>query len=101
MSDVLAPTETAEPVLPVGSATPSLPGTLAAIGGFAGLGLAAALGASTPALLPTGATSALWVYLGAGVLTTPALLVAHQFLQLDARPDALLRSLADSLRLTG
>lgn len=68
---------------------------LRAGGGYALLGLAAALG-SPDMLIETGLEAALLPVAGAGILTVPAMLVAHQTLALKASPSSLLRALARS-----
>lgn len=66
---------------------------LAAVG-FAALGACAAIGAPAAAEGLRTVPSGLMVPVGALVLTGPALVVAHQFLRLEARPEALAGALA-------
>ncbi len=69
---------------------------LRAFSGYALLGLGAALG--SPELpLQAGLEAALLPVAGAGILTVPAMLVAHQTLALKASPTAMLRALTRSL----
>ena len=73
---------------------------LRALSGYALLGLGAALG--SPELpLQTGLEAALLPVAGAGILTVPAMLVAHQTLALKASPTAMLRALTRSLMDVG
>ncbi len=61
------------------------------------LGLATTLGSETLAAIAPGTIVLLASLFGATLLTAPALLALHQFLQLSARPEAMVSALAHAL----
>ncbi len=77
---------------PPASATPRQ--LLLAAGGCLALDGAAALGAGDPQVAARALPAGLAIFLGTVLLTAPALVVAHQFLGLKARPEDLLRALS-------
>ena len=72
-----------------------------AAGGLVLLGTAAALGTGQLDLALRTAPSAAFMTLGAVVLTSPALLVAHQLLTMSAPPDALVDAITRSVGRMG
>ncbi len=74
---------------------------LEAAGGFALLGVCAGLGAGAPYRVPSLALTALIVPLGAWVVTGLSVLVVHQFLDLDARPEDIAAALGQGFVRTG
>ncbi len=74
-------------------AVPAVQEALGALGGFAVLGLCAGLGAGDLATTARAVPSGLLVGTGALLLSGPALVVAHQFLRLEAPPEALVGAL--------
>lgn len=96
-----APPPALSAALPVLSAPPlGAARVLRAAVGMAGLGAVAALGGHDASLL-SGLEAGLVPVLGTGVLTAPALLVAHQYLNLQAEPRALLQDLGQSFCRVG
>lgn len=79
----------------------SIPRLLGAIGSFALLGLVAGLGSGDAPTAARALPAAWMVGGGALLLTGPALVVAHQFLRLEARPDRLVLVLADTFTRAG
>jgi hypothetical protein len=77
---------------PAASATPRQ--LLLAAGGCLALDAAAALGAGDPQVAARALPAGLAIFLGTVLLTAPALVVAHQFLGLKAKPEELLRALS-------
>lgn len=72
-----------------------------AVFGLAALGLAAGLGSGSLEVALRAAPAAAAAPLGGFVLTGPALLVAHQYLQLQAQPGRLLDALAEGFSRAG
>ncbi len=81
--------------------SPRLPEVLQAMGGFALLGLAGGLGSGVVELALRAAPAGLLVPLGTGLLTAPALLVAHQLFRFRATPEVLVGALSGALVQTG
>jgi len=71
------------------------------MGGFALLGLAGGLGSGVVELALRSLPAGLLVAVGTGVLTTPALLVAHQLGRFKAAPDVVLGALSGAFVQTG
>lgn len=90
MTDVLI----GAPAAPDPRVLPAPGELLLAVGGFALLGLCAGIGAGDAGSAARAVTSGPLVGAGALVLTGPALVVAHQFLRLEARPELLVGALA-------
>lgn len=80
---------------------PSVHHLTRAIAGFALLGLVAGLGSGDGGVASRTVPSGLFVGGGALMLTGPALLVVHQYLGLEASPDALMASLASAFAKAG
>jgi hypothetical protein len=78
---------------------PELSRVLVGMAGTLALGTVAAFG-SHGALLHV-APSGLWIGAGSLVLTAPALLVAHQFMGLDAAPDEVVAVLGETVARGG
>jgi Trk-type K+ transport system membrane component len=87
MSEATLAASAVEPSPPV--AVPAFGRVLLAFVGLLALGVSAGLGTSSVEALGRFAPAALVVGAGAVLLSSPPLLVAHQLLQLQARPDAL------------
>ncbi len=75
--------------------------TLAACGGFALLGAAGALGGGAWPRVPSFALGLLLVPAGAWLVTGLSVLVVHQYLDLDARPESIGRALLAGFVRTG
>ncbi len=80
---------------------PTVPEVLAAMGGFALLGLAAGLGSGIVEVALRSLPGTLVVAAGTAVLATPALLVAHQLLRFSARPEDLVGALSGAFVQVG
>lgn len=78
---------------------PELSRVLTGIAGVFALGCVAALGGH--GALAHVAPSGLWIGLGSLVLTAPALLVAHQFMGLDAAPEEVVAVLGETVARGG
>jgi hypothetical protein len=99
---VVPPPEPVFPaVTPTPFASPELPQVLQAMGGFALLGLAGGLGSGVVELVARSLPAGLLVAVGTGVLTTPALLVAHQLGRFRAAPEVVVGALAGAFVQTG
>lgn len=115
LSPISPPVPLPIPAAPIPAAPIPAERLLRATAGMAALGLVSSLGAlSSEALSPillaptaaslpflaapllSGLEAGLVPVIGTGVLTAPALVVAHQYLNLQAEPRALLRDLADA-----
>jgi hypothetical protein len=81
--------------------TPAGQEVLLALAGLGALGLAAGLGSGDTTTALRAAPSALMIGMGSLVLTGPALVVGHQFLGLEARPEALAGALARGFAVAG
>ena len=68
-----------------------------ALGGMALLGMATTLGSEAFTAIAPGTILLLASLFGATLLTAPALLALHQFLQLSARPEAMVSALTHAL----
>lgn len=80
---------------------PAVPEVLQAMGGFALLGLAGGLGSGVVELALRSLPAGLLVAVGSGLLTAPALLVAHQLGRFRASPEDLVGALAGAFVQTG
>lgn len=100
-----AVTPTLKPSAPAAPTSTLAPPTgtqlLVAAGGFFALGLAASLGSGSAATITHNLPGTLFTSIGALVLTGPALLVAHQFLRLEASPVALATALGRGFHVSG
>lgn len=74
---------------------------LVAAGGFFALGVTASLGSGSLETVGHNLPGTLFTSIGALVLTGPALLVVHQFLRLDATPQALATALGRGFHVSG
>lgn len=95
-------TTTLQAAPPVSSLSPPAGSDLlVAAGGFFLLGLAASLGSGSVETTAHNLPATLFTSVGSLVLTGPALLVVHQFLRLDAPPQALAAALGRGFAVSG
>jgi hypothetical protein len=103
MQAVLSETiPTAPPAVPEANPpmeAPDLSRVLVGMAGVLALGTAAAIGGH--GVFPHVAPSGLWIGAGSLVLTAPALLVAHQFMGLDAAPEEVVAVLGETVARGG